>query len=412
MWKMDNSMGDYTSYFKWIESQKNTIQCRLKKWAEINTYSSNVKGLAQLLVLLEEDFSSLGGISKRIKLTPHQVLGPNGTLNEEPLGDALIIRKRPSAPIKIFLGGHYDTVFPPCSSFQKVLEVDKEIWNGPGVADMKGGLAILLTAVEAFEMTPFKETIGWEILLTPDEEIGSPGSITLYEEGAKRNDVGLIFEPSFSDGSFVIERKGSVNFTVVVHGKSAHAGRDFHQGKSASLALGTFVHNLSLLKGDFTLNIADLEAKGPVNIVPALASCRINIRSNNPDILEKLSHQIKEMAKGGEGIRFEIIEDSHRTPKLFDAPTKALFQAFQVCAAELNIPFNTVQSGGVCDGNILAEAGLTTFDSLGPVGGHLHTFNEYIQLPSLVERSKLTALFLFKVASKEIILNKEVQHAK
>ena len=135
-------MADYTSYLNWIDSQKNTIHNRLKKWVEINTYSSHMKGLAQLLTVLEEDFSSLGGISNRIKLPPHQVLGSNGTVSEEPLGEALHIRKRPQAPIQIFLGGHYDTVFVPSSPFQKLLEVDQEIWNGPGVADMKGGLAL------------------------------------------------------------------------------------------------------------------------------------------------------------------------------------------------------------------------------------------------------------------------------
>lgn len=407
-------MEQYTPYLNWIDTQKNILLDRVKKWASINSYTYNLGGLSRLLEILEEDFQVLKGDAARIKLPDHKILKEDCSFHDQPLGEALVLRIRPQAPLQILLGGHYDTVFAPSTPFQHVEEYQKDLWKGPGIADMKGGLAILLTAVEALERSPWAERIGWEILLTPDEEIGSPGSAPLYLEAAKRHDAGLLFEPSFADGTFVSERKGSVTYTVVVHGKSAHVGRDFHQGRSAVFALARFIHQLDLPQQDkdFTINVADLEGKGPVNIVPPIASCRVNIRSMRLDILSDSFKKLKQIAREsqGDGIQIEVVQDSFRAPKPFDPQTQRLFEAYGSCASSLQIPFAYRSTGGVCDGNILAGAGLPTLDTAGAVGGSLHTFDEYLILSSLAERAKLAALFLFKWANREIVINQERRH--
>src|SRR6185503_18576279 len=99
-----------------------------------------------------------------------------------------------------------------------------------------GGIVVMLTALRALERSPFAEKIGWEVLLNPDEEIGSPNSSALLVEAARRNHLGLIFEPAMSDGSLVGSRKGSGTFTATIKGRAAHAGRDFANGRSAILA--------------------------------------------------------------------------------------------------------------------------------------------------------------------------------
>ena len=407
-------MDAYSPHLDWINSQKDSLLQRVKQWVAINTFSWNIEGLSQLLLQLQSAFKILDGEVACMDLPPQKILGSDGHFQSQPLGQALVIRKRPKAPFQILLGGHMDTVYAPSSPFQFIEERGKNIWNGPGVADMKGGIAILLTALEALERSPFANQIGWEVLLTPDEEIGSPGSASLYETAADRHHFGLIFEPSFPDGAFVSQRKGSANYTIIVRGRAAHVGRDFSQGRNAVFPLARFIHQLEGLLNDqdLTINVADIEGKGPVNIVPPLATCRINLRSSSSETLEKASRQLQKFAQQSEreGIQVEVVQDSFRSPKPYDWETQHLFDAYADCAQDLNIPFQIRPTGGVCDGNILAGAGLPTLDTAGAVGGALHTPDEYLILSSLVERAKLAALFLFKLASQEIVIQKETSH--
>lgn len=165
-------MQTYASYLEWIKIQTQRLQDYVKKWSEINSYSTSLPGLAALSKALKEDFACLEGDLQVIPLPPRQIVDNRGNIAHNPLGSALSFKKRPQAPIQIFLAGHMDTVFPPESPFQNVEEISPTVWQGPGVADMKGGLAIMLIALEALERAPFAEKIGWEILINPDEEIG------------------------------------------------------------------------------------------------------------------------------------------------------------------------------------------------------------------------------------------------
>src|SRR5262249_12408898 len=162
----------------------------------------------------------------------------------------------------------------------------------------------------------------------------------------------------FPDGAFVDQRKGSASFTLTVHGKAAHVGRDYSQGRSAVFALIRYLQKLDCLRqnADLIINAADLEGKGPVNIVPPFASCRINLRSSDGNLLSQTSSLVHQWAeeKDQEGITLKLLEDSFRPPKNFDINTRCLFKAYAECASELHLPFQTRTTGGVCDGNILA----------------------------------------------------------
>lgn len=406
-------MQTYASYLEWIKIQTKRLQDYVKKWSEINSYSTSLPGLAALSKALKEDFACLGGDLQVIPLPPRQIVDNRGNIVPNPLGSALSFKKRPQAPIQIFLAGHMDTVFPPESPFQNVEEISPTVWQGPGVTDMKGGLAIMLIALEALERAPFAEKIGWEILINPDEEIGSPGSGSLFEAAAQRHHLGLIFEPSFPDGAFVSERKGSANYTAVVRGKAAHAGRDFAQGRSAIYASAELIHQIEVIQlanPDLIINVGRIEGGGPTNIVPDLAIVQINMRSTKDEAIQNSLIELQKIAalvQGREGIHVHLISDTLRFPKPFTHPVQKLFSHYADCAKQLNMPFSHRTTGGVCDGNILAHAGLPVVDSLGAIGGNLHTHQEYLFLPSLVERGQLTALFLLKLASGEIPLSKE-----
>ena len=234
-------MRHYHQHLEWIGTQQQEMVALLESWASINSGTDNLDGLAKDLAALEQEFYHLGGTMQAIPLPPRIRIDAKGQAVEEPTGNALFISKHPKAPIRILLGGHMDTVYPATSAFQEVSHLDMNTMRGPGVADMKGGLVVLLKALDALEQSPFAGKLGWEVLITPDEEVGSQGSKALWIEGAQRHQLALLFEPAFSDGSLVSARKGSANFTVVAKGKAAHAGRDFHSGRNAISAIVRFI---------------------------------------------------------------------------------------------------------------------------------------------------------------------------
>lgn len=385
-------------------------------WSAINSHSENLAGLETMLSILDKAMASLEGKSKRITLPNRLHIDSEGQHLELPTCNALHIEKRPEAPLQILLGGHFDTVFSAQSTFQKPKLIEKNRLCGPGVADMKGGLLIMLNSLLLFERSPLARHIGWQILLTPDEEIGSPSSERLYYNTAKTVRYGFIFEPAFPDGKLVSQRKGSYNFVVFARGRAAHAGRDFHSGRSAIAALAHFVvaaHALNQKYPEITLNIGKISGGEMPNIVPKLASCHINVRGDNEESLILASKRLvaiaKEVVEGiaedHDGLEIQVHPLSHRIPKAFNASTLELFSTVKQCGQQLGIEIDWKNSGGVCDGNILAQAGLPTVDTLGAIGGHLHTHDEYIELSSLVERTRLTALLLLTIASREMERN-------
>ncbi len=403
-----------------IQAMTNTLQ----DWSSINTHSANLLGLEKMLSKLEVAFSPLEGFSQRIKLPERFDFDSKGEKFYHPVGDALYIKKNSQAPLQILLAGHIDTVFEETSPFQKAILLDKNRLSGPGVADMKGGILVMLKALELFERSQVAKNIGWQILLTPDEEIGSPSSEFLYRQVAKEIHVGLIFEPSFSDGKFVSQRKGSLNLIAVAKGKTAHAGRDFHSGRNAIAAIAYFTsaaHDLNRHFPTITLNIGKISGGEALNIIPDFANCHINIRADNDSDLTMISNKLEELAKAAalsvaeNGISISLCTLSKRAAKPFDCSTETLFQIVRNCGKDLSQDLDWKPSGGVCDGNILAQTGVPTIDTLGVVGGNLHTFQEYMEIQSFSERARLTAYLLISLASnpklqKQFRQNKEARN--
>lgn len=392
-------------YLDWIDSEKEALLARVKDWSDINSHSLNLEGLSIMLSALKKEFSSLGGEVKEISFDPVELIGPQGKREVLSFGKAYHISQRKEAEIRFFLGGHYDTVHTLESGFLNCLMKDSQTLVGPGACDMKGGLSIMLTALQALERSPFAKNIGYEILLSPDEEIGSQGSGYLYEELSKECRAALIFEPAFPDEALAAERKGSSNYTIVIKGTSAHAGRNFFQGKSAIAALSELlanIHKLNHPEKKTTLNLGYIYGGGPVNIVPDLALCRLNIRSFSDEQMQLTERSLNEMIKKTakkHGVEGDLYLDSRRPPKPFDTKTEKLFLDFKKCGEELDQKIFWRSTGGATDGNTIAAKGTPTIDTLGAIGGKIHTKEEYLLVDSLVQRAKLTALFLLKAAS-------------
>lgn len=372
--------------------------------AEINSGSLNAEGVNQVLAKLQNLVAPLGGIQEVISVQPWEVINDQGESITHTLGKALRIRKRPEAPVQVFLCGHMDTVFAIDHPFQSVKWLDDNTINGPGVTDLKGGLLVMIKALEVLEQSPWAEHIGWEILFNPDEEIGSPGSASLIDEAAKRIHLGMIFEPSMPDGSLAGKRKGSGNFTVVSKGKAAHAGREHHLGRNAIRALCDFVSamdNLNGLQPGVTFNPGYIHGGGAVNVVPDTCTHQFNIRIEQPDdeewCLEQLN-QIIENINQRDGIHLTLHGGFSRKPKIITPANQQLFDMVKQFGKELGLEIAVKPTGGCCDGNNLASAGIPNIDTLGVQGGAIHSDQEYLKVSSLVPRAKLSAALLLSLA--------------
>jgi glutamate carboxypeptidase len=381
----------------------------LRHWAEINSGTYNLDGLAEMEQELQGAFVDAlrPDTIESIELPPAPSVDGSGNVVTSPLGKALRFTKRANAKTRVLLVIHYDTVFSIDHPFQRTQMLDgADALNGPGVVDAKGGILVMLSALRALEESGAAENIGWEVILNPDEEIGTPGSAQLLREAVTRNHLGLVYEPALADGSLVGARKGSGTFTIVVRGRPAHAGRDFDKGRSAIFAMAELIRALPPKpRPGLIINCGKIQGGSAVNIVPDLAVASFNVRADTADDrfwFEQLVHGAASQLEQKEGIRVSLHGQFNSPPKPLDARSAKLMEAVLACGRELGLNMEVRPSGGTCDGNKLAAAGLPVVDSLGPVGGDLHSEREYVLLGSLVERAKLTALLLHKLASGEI----------
>lgn len=397
----------YHSYISWLDQESAKLRDQLITWVNIHSGSGHIKGLKLIFEQLVQAFGILDGEVDQISLPPRRYMNNKGKIIEENLGKALLITKRPDADIQILLGGHMDIAYSKTKKLKKAL-VQGDRLIGRGSVDMKAGILILLNVLISLEKSPFAKRIGWQVLITPDEELGSPGSRSLWLKACKGKALALLFEPSLPNGHIVSSRKGSANYSLSIQGKASHAGRAYDEGENAILSACRFAlaaEGLNDLASDVTVNIGMVNGGGPVNIVPDSAVLKFNIRCQTPQELNLIELKIKEIVRienNKEHIQATLFQESIRPPKIFDKKTHTLFEAVKRSAGQIGILLQWKASGGVCDGNLTAGQGILTVDTLGAVGGCLHTENEYVILPSLVERTKLTARFLMQIAAGEI----------
>ncbi len=385
------------------EHAPNSI-ARTIAWARQNSGSLEIEGLASMADALEADFAALPARMERLALAPLARVRPDGSQQDVLLGQALRLRVRPQARLQIALTGHYDTVFARSHPFQSVSEDEAQL-HGPGVADMKGGLSILLDALCAFESTKVAGNLGYTILLSPDEEIGSPGSAPLLAQIGAEAHFGMTYEPATPDGYLVDARAGSGNFALVVRGRAAHVGRAFGEGRNAMAAAARFAAEIDALNGQLgqvTLNIGAIEGGGPVNIVPEHALVRFNVRAPTREESQACAEKIDALVRriGQEdGISAHLHGGFTRPPKPRTASQSAAAALVANAGARLGLQLGFRASGGVCEGNNLAAAGCPNIDTLGVVGGGLHSSEEFALKSSFAERAQLSLMILHDIAS-------------
>ena len=379
----------------------------VEDWSAQNSGSHNRNGLSAMRSLLSDRFHSLPGEISEVTLPEGQHVAANGEVENITYEPALQITVRPDAPVQLVLTGHYDTVFPEDFHFQKPIRVDDDTINGPGTADMKAGLMVMLTALETLERSDKASNIGYSILMSPDEEIGSPGSSAILAQLGKRSHVGLTYEPALADGSMAGARKGSGNFSLVIKGRAAHAGREHHLGRNAIAAMAEFISGIETLNGQrdgVTFNIAKIDGGGAFNIVPELAIGRFNVRMKETEDMPWIDGELdKLVAKINEkdGIHAHMHGGFTRPPKPMAPANAQVFDWVKQAGGLLGQEIKWSPSGGVCEGNNLWASGCPNVDTLGVRGGDIHSDREYMKISSLVERARLSSVILMKLASGE-----------
>jgi glutamate carboxypeptidase len=376
---------------------------QVQAWSTVNTGTANLAGLAEQAGMLAEAFGVLPGEVALVDPAPVTAIAADGSAFDKPHGQHLVVRVRPQANRRILLTGHMDTVFPVDHPFQRQTWLDGETLNGPGVADMKGGIAVMLHALMAFEASAAASGLGYDVLINSDEETGSLASAALIAELAAGKLAALTYEPAaLPDGTLAHERGGTGNYSITVTGKSAHAGRNPHEGRNAIVAAADLILRLKALEtAEITINPAKLEGGAANNVVPDHAVLRFNIRPKSTAAAEAFDSDLNALLRSIETTH-DIATHRHggvtRPPKPVDARAQQLFDLVRQCGAELGQDIRWQSTGGVCDGNNIAACGVPVVDTMGVRGGAIHSPDEYLIVPSLTERAALSARVIERLA--------------
>jgi len=389
---------------KWLDSEQAAMVETVIAWAEVNSGTRNLMGIAAMEALIIALAAPLDAEISTIDLADGEAVAEDGSLNTISNGRILVLRKHADAPRQILLTGHLDTVFATDHPFQETTWLDGATLNGPGVADMKGGILVMLHALMALEQSDLAGRVGWQVMLSPDEETGSLASGQHLSEAAPKFDLGMTYEPALADGTLAGARKGSGNYSLVVKGLAAHAGRSFYDGKNAVVALSQMIVALAGLSGQregLTLNPAVITGGVAPNVVPDLAICRFNVRLESQDDANWFEGQVQEIIapwQTREGYDVMLHGGINRPPKEISPVNQAFMDFIAACGAALGLDVSYVATGGCCEGNNLAAAGLANVDTLGVRGGMIHSAQEFLIVESLAERAKLSTLILMAVA--------------
>jgi glutamate carboxypeptidase len=304
-------------------------------------------------------------------------------------GTTLVATLRGEGHARIALIGHHDTVYPAGTAGQRGFRLQDDLALGPGTADMKGGLVLALAALEALAagQRPFAAV---ELHSSADEESRPQGPFATLDR-VRGADAAFVLECARENGDLVVERKSQCNLRMVAHGRSAHAGTHPERGRSALLALGREVLRCDSLNGHrdgLTVTTGTFHSGVSFGMVPDEAEAEMDIRAwATADVVWALE-QVRATSVH-DGVDFAV-EDVSLWPAL--SPTGAARRLYQTAAAvgaHLGTPAGARRSGGASDGCWTSGAGVPTLDGLGPVGGHDHSPDEYIEVASLPERCGL-----------------------
>lgn len=371
-----------------LHERTSTMVDELRLLVEHESPTGDVDRLDVLADVLVEQWERTGATTTRHRVNgvgTHLELtwqGPEGT---------------PTDAAPVLLVGHYDTVHDVGTLGRNPwrLDGDGRAW-GPGTQDMKSGLVIARHALAHLQATgrPVQRPV--VALLTADEEVGSPSSSALIRERARSSALALVFEASTSSGALKTARKGVGLWTVTAHGRAAHAGQHFFDGRNANVALARVVPAIAALSDEqrgTTVNVGIVRGGTRANVVAARAEAVLDVRFTAPDEARRVADALAALTTD-DGVTLKLDGGVNRPAMQRTAATATLFAHARSCARGLGFDLEEAAAGGASDGNLTAAEGTPTLDGLGGVGGGLHTDDEWVRVDSLPRRAALLAELL------------------
>ncbi|MCX5650722.1 MAG: M20/M25/M40 family metallo-hydrolase [Planctomycetota bacterium] len=389
-----------------LAARQPRMEAELAEFVAIPTGTGHEAGLSRLRAMFRARLAALGADLSELAGDPRPAwITQPGQSADAPPPPALRAAARDGKGRPVLVTGHLDTVHDPFGSFQTLAREANGRAVGPGAIDMKGGLVIMIHALEVLAEAGVAPA--WTVLLNSDEETGSLHSQRVIRAEARacaaRGGLGLAMEPSLPDGSLVLERLGSATFRIECEGRAAHAGRDFAQGVSAVNALaGKILDAAKLVDLDAgtVVNIGPLEGAKATNIVADRARAWGNARFRDAAREESVKRGLVALSTAADAPlpRTRVEYEPNRPAKPETAAVRALAEEVRAIGEALGETVGFGKSGGVSDGNLMQAEGLPTLDTMGPRGGNLHRTDEYIDLASMAPRAATLAILLARAA--------------
>jgi len=306
------------------------------------------------------------------------------------------VKRRSGAPAQMILG-HYDTVWPVGTLADMPFERDGDTVRGPGVYDMKGGVAQALLALDALRHFDLRPVVTPHLFFNSDEEIGSRDSRRYIEKLAAGMDRVFVLEPSLGPaGDLKTSRKGIGRFTIRVHGEAAHAGLDPGAGASAILELSHVIQELFALNDldrGVTVNVGTIDGGLRPNVVAPTSEAVVDVRVATAEDAKHVEASIRGLEPVTPGTRIEV-DGLFGRPAMEHTPqNRSLWRMACRLGGELGIALGEASAGGGSDGNFTSLY-TATLDGMGAVGDGAHARHEHLRLPPTIERAALLALLL------------------
>jgi glutamate carboxypeptidase len=303
---------------------------------------------------------------------------------------------------QVLLLGHFDTVWPVGQLGRMPLLRDGDVFRGPGIFDMKAGIALGLLAGRALVQHGSLDRSRLVMLWTADEETGSGTSRALVEAEARQSDAVLVLEPALPGGALKTRRKGCGEYEVAVRGVAAHAGVDPGKGVSAIRELARqilFIETLQDLTQGVSINVGLVEGGSRPNVVAAEARAIVDARAPTLADAQRIDSVMRSLRPHLKGATIDVSGGFSRPPMERTAGVARLYETAQAAAADLGQEIGEGATGGGSDGNFCAALGVPTLDGLGAVGDGAHAIHEHVLVPALVPRAALLARIIERLVA-------------
>jgi glutamate carboxypeptidase len=373
---------------RYFRKQQEQIIETIQQLVEIESPSDVKAAVDRMGAVLASRFEEIGG---RVSVHPTEKAGNNLQVDFKASGSG---KQKP-----VLLLGHMDTVYPIGTISKMRCRVAKgRVW-GPGVLDMKSGIALALHVMETLVKWELPRPVS--LLLVSDEEVGSKSSRAITEKLAKGASGVLVLEPAYGlHGAVKTARKGVADYTIKVTGKAAHSGLDFEQGQSAVLELAKQTLEISKLvdlKRGVTLNVGKITGGTRVNVVPAEATALLDLRVATARDGARVERKLLGLKPFNRKCRVAVSGGFNRPPMERTAGVAGLYATAREIAGELGLNLKEAAVGGGSDGNFTAALGIPTLDGLGGVGEGAHAEHESVVISELPRRAALLAGLIQRV---------------